>query len=172
MIDRTKYLEEDEIKQLRNSTEAAAALDLRKGRKQCVITWMVVDLVLGTGVRVSELAKLKIEDTDFKRGLIRVHRTHEIIDKAPYDYFRQNQGDSGIGRSCSKVDDWTWLEEEPKEWRPSVCKKNTKTITTFYSFSGLGTEAIYRHIGTFQAGTYVFKAKRVNIAEGVGGYIT
>ena len=75
MIDRTKYLEEDEIKRLKDSAEAVAALDLKKGRRQGIATWMVVDLVLGTGVRVSELAHIKIEDIDFKRGLIRVHRS-------------------------------------------------------------------------------------------------
>ena len=97
--------------------------------------------------------------------------THEIIDKAPSDYFNQTQGDSEKNITPPRGDEWTWLKEKPKEWQPSVCKKNDKIIVTFYSFSRLGTEAIYRHVDTFQAGKYSFKTKEVTIAEGGGGYV-
>ena len=97
--------------------------------------------------------------------------THEIIDKAPFDYFNQTQGDSEGRISDTKVDGWTWLVKKPKEFQPSVCKKNDKIIVTFYSFSGLCTEAICRHVDTFQAGKYSFKTKQIMIAKGCGGYI-
>jgi len=97
--------------------------------------------------------------------------THEIIDKAPSDYFNQTQRGSEERIPHSKVDDWTWLKKKPKELRPSVSKKNDKIIVTFYSFSGLSTEAIYRHVDTFQAGKYSFKTKEVMIAKGCGGYV-
>ena len=45
------------------------------------------------------------------------------------------------------------------------------TLTAFYSFSRLGTEAIYRHVDTFQAGKYSFTTKEVTIAEGDGGCV-
>jgi len=64
-----------------------------------------------------------------------------------------------------------WQKEKPKEWRPSVSKKNDKTIVTFYSFSGLGTEAIYCHVDTFQTGKVSFKTKEVIIAKGGMGYV-
>jgi site-specific recombinase XerD len=64
----------NEIKQLRTVTEARAIVDLRKGRLTGPRTWMVVDAALSTGLRVSELAAIKIQDIDFKRGFIKVQR--------------------------------------------------------------------------------------------------
>ena len=74
VIDREKYMDAQEVKQLRTVTEAKAIVDLRKGRVGGVHAWMLIDLALSTGLRVSELAALKIEDIDFKRGAIKVVR--------------------------------------------------------------------------------------------------
>ena len=74
VIDRTKYMNMDEVKQLRTVTEAKAIVDLRKGRVKGPLSWMLVDLALSTGLRVSEMAALKIADVDFKRGCITVVR--------------------------------------------------------------------------------------------------
>ena len=73
-IDRAKYMDIDEIKQLRTVTEAWAITDLQHGRVQGVTTWMLVDLALTTGLRVSEMAALKIEDVDVKRGALKICR--------------------------------------------------------------------------------------------------
>lgn len=73
-IDREKWMDKDEVKQLRTVTEARAIVDLRKGNRGGVITWMVVDAALSTGLRVSELAKLQISDVDFKRGALKIER--------------------------------------------------------------------------------------------------
>ena len=74
VIDRTKYMSADEVKQMRTVTEARAIVDLRKGRITGIQTWMVVDLALATGLRVSELAAIQIKDVDLKRGFINVTR--------------------------------------------------------------------------------------------------
>jgi integrase len=74
VIDRTKYMSADEVKQLRTVTEARAIVDLRKGRISGILAWMVIDLALATGLRVSELAAIQIKDIDLKRGFIRVQR--------------------------------------------------------------------------------------------------
>ena len=74
VIDRTKYMDIDEIKQLRAFTEGWCLRDLRDGRITGVNTWMVVDMALATGLRVSELAAIQLEDMDLKRGFIKVHR--------------------------------------------------------------------------------------------------
>ena len=74
VIDREKYMNADEVKQLRTVTEAKAIVDLRKGRITGVLVWMVVDLALATGLRVSELAAIEIKDIDLKRGFIKVQR--------------------------------------------------------------------------------------------------
>ena len=74
VIDRTKYMSADEVKQLMTVTEAKAIVDLRKGRITGPLAWMVVDLALSTGLRVSELTAIQLEDIDLKRGFIKVQR--------------------------------------------------------------------------------------------------
>ncbi|MHC4520955.1 MAG: tyrosine-type recombinase/integrase [Planctomycetota bacterium] len=73
-LDRTKYLDANEVKQLRTVTEGRALLDLRAGRVNGPLTWMLIDLALSTGLRVSEMAALAVEDVDLKRGCMRVIR--------------------------------------------------------------------------------------------------
>lgn len=73
-IDREKYMDMDEVKQLRTVTEAGAITDLRAGRVRGPLAWMLVDLALSTGLRVSEMAALTLKDIDLKRGAISVTR--------------------------------------------------------------------------------------------------
>lgn len=73
-IDRTKYLNVHEVKQLRTVTEARAIVDLKAGRVNGPLAWMVVDTALSTGLRVSEIAALRVEDVDLKRGCLAVTR--------------------------------------------------------------------------------------------------
>ena len=74
VVDRTKYMSADEVRQLRTVTEARAIVDLKAGRVNGALGWMVVDIALSTGLRVSEIAKLHVEDIDLKRGLVTVNR--------------------------------------------------------------------------------------------------
>ena len=74
VIDRTKYMDLDEVKQFRTVTEAKSIVDLKAGRVAGVRAWMLVDLALSTGLRVSEMAALTIKDVDLKRSCISVTR--------------------------------------------------------------------------------------------------
>lgn len=74
-IDRTKYMSESEVRQLRTVSEAASITDLQHGRRQGVVTWAVVNVALLTGLRVSEIARIRCGDIDAKRGFINVHRS-------------------------------------------------------------------------------------------------
>ena len=73
-IDRQKWMDADEVKQLRTVTEAKSIVDLRAGRVNGPLAWMTVDLALSTGLRVSEIAALTVEDVNLKRGCLSVHR--------------------------------------------------------------------------------------------------
>jgi site-specific recombinase XerD len=73
-IDREKYMSMEEVKTLRAVTQAQSAMDLRAGRVNGVLAWMVVDIALSTGLRVSEIANLNVEDIDLKRGCLKVVR--------------------------------------------------------------------------------------------------
>ena len=74
VIDRNKYMDMKEVRQLRTVTEARAITDLKAGRFGGVQAWLLVDLALSTGLRVSEMTALRIKDVDLKRGCISVIR--------------------------------------------------------------------------------------------------
>jgi len=59
-LDREKFLSETEVKKLRRTIEDKALADLQKGRTTWPRFWMVIDLAAGAGLRVSEIANLKI----------------------------------------------------------------------------------------------------------------
>ena len=73
-LDRTIYMNTKEIQQLRTVIQAQNILDLQNGRIRGVISWMLIDIALSTGLRVSEIANVTISDIDFKRGGIKVVR--------------------------------------------------------------------------------------------------
>ena len=64
----SKLMSEDEVKALRNTLEAAAIIAKTKARQGPVRDQCVIELALGTGLRVSEISQLKLEDIDLKRG--------------------------------------------------------------------------------------------------------
>lgn len=74
MIDRTKYLNKNEVKRLRTITKNQYIADRRNNKSTGITLWMVVDMALSTGMRVSEMAAVRTDDIDFTRNFIRVHR--------------------------------------------------------------------------------------------------
>jgi len=82
-IDRTKYMSTDEVKTLRTVTEARAIVDLRAGRVNGPLTWMLVDTALSTGLRVSEIAALSVEGVNLKRGCLSVRRAKKRRQNGP-----------------------------------------------------------------------------------------
>jgi integrase/recombinase XerD len=63
-VERSKYMSLDEVQKLRSFTENFLGS----------YRWLVIDMALSTGLRVSELAQIQIEDIDLKRGCIKVTR--------------------------------------------------------------------------------------------------
>ena len=59
-LDRQKFLSEQEIKKLKRVVEDKAIADLQKGRTTWPRFWMTVDLAINAGLRVSEIAGLKV----------------------------------------------------------------------------------------------------------------
>lgn len=57
-----KFLNRDERRQLMKTCRERAELDLLQGRKTWVVRYMLVDLALFSGLRVSEIAALTIKD--------------------------------------------------------------------------------------------------------------
>ena len=61
-LDRQKFLSEGEIKKLKRVVEDKALADLQKGRTTWPRFWMVLDLAIGAGLRVSEIANLMVDN--------------------------------------------------------------------------------------------------------------
>ena len=61
-----KYMAEHELKTLRKSTEDKSLADLAKGRTTWPRIWMLIDLATCSGLRVAEMANLKVKDISFK----------------------------------------------------------------------------------------------------------
>ena len=62
-----KYMTVDEVKALRRSTEDRNLADLAKGRTTWPRIWMLIDLATSTGLRVAEMASLKVGNIEFKK---------------------------------------------------------------------------------------------------------
>lgn len=78
-ITRTAYLTESEATHLRDACREWAAIDRRQARRQGIVTWLLVDLALTTGLRTSELADLRVGDFDSRRRLLRARRVKSRI---------------------------------------------------------------------------------------------
>jgi hypothetical protein len=72
----------------------------------------------------------------------------------------------------SDIANWTWKAETPREWQPVVEVDGDSVHVTFHTFSGLGEEAILRHVDVFTPGRYSFRQEEpVAIATGPVGYV-
>ena len=65
MVDRTKYMSDQELAQLRETTRAQGS----------PVEWLLVDLATQTGLRVGELASLVPQSFDLDSGFLRVVRS-------------------------------------------------------------------------------------------------
>jgi integrase len=63
-----KLMSEDGVKALRKTLDAAVIIAKSKAHQGPVRDQCIIELALGTGLRVSEIGALKIEDIDLKRG--------------------------------------------------------------------------------------------------------
>ena len=63
-----KFLTSDEVNKLRRVVGDAATLARARGTQAAVRDQLIIELALGTGLRVSELASLKVEDLFLKKG--------------------------------------------------------------------------------------------------------
>lgn len=65
-IDPDKFLGRDERKKLLKTCSDQAELDLLHGRRAWIVRYMLIDLALYSGLRVAEIAALRIDDLRLK----------------------------------------------------------------------------------------------------------
>lgn len=95
--------------------------------------------------------------------------THTILDKNPLKTSRAKRRPRTD--RPSGVQEWTWLEPEPAEWKPHVVLDGPRIKVVFHTFTGHGQETIVRHIDTFREGTYAFESASAEVATGPMGYV-
>ncbi|MCH7528483.1 MAG: tyrosine-type recombinase/integrase, partial [Candidatus Marinimicrobia bacterium] len=61
-LDPGKFLAPDEVRLLRKTLSDAATVARARGAQAAVRDQLIIELGLGTGLRVSELSNLKVED--------------------------------------------------------------------------------------------------------------
>ncbi len=95
--------------------------------------------------------------------------THRILGSDPLQDLGPEPSDDS--RVLGTEVDWNWDGPRPKRWNPRVSQGSKAVKVKFFTHSGLGQEAIYRHTDTYQPGSYRFKSDRKQIAIGPGGYV-
>lgn len=63
-----KFLDDQEVKQFRETIDKAMLFAKRKGRQLAVRDHCILSVALNTGLRVSEIANLKLDDLNLKKG--------------------------------------------------------------------------------------------------------
>ena len=63
-----KFLTDEESKKLRRMCEEAAIIAKSKGNQMAIRNRLIIEMALGTGLRVSELANLKVDDIHIRKG--------------------------------------------------------------------------------------------------------
>ena len=72
-IDRHKFFDTEERKAILKATEDRALADMNKGRLTWQVRWMLVHLAMYSGLRVSEISRLKIQDLHLGNGMPYIH---------------------------------------------------------------------------------------------------
>ena len=108
-LDRTKYMTEPEVMQLRRVVESKAQEDLEHGRTTWPRFWMALDLAVSAGMRVSEIAGLRVGNLHLNNGEPRMR----VLGKG------QKERDIFISKDLMRhLSDyllWKRLMEEPME---------------------------------------------------------
>ena len=73
IISPDKYLSSEETKRLRKTCQEAALAASARGIQAPVRDRVIIELALGSGLRVSELSKLRIQDLDLRKGQNALH---------------------------------------------------------------------------------------------------
>jgi hypothetical protein len=91
--------------------------------------------------------------------------THEVVDR---DLTREPPPDQGDWNT--RPWEWTWKTARPEEWRPAVAVAVEAVRVTFYTYSRLGVEMVYRHTDEYRRGERKARRTQKSLAKGVMGY--
>lgn len=67
--------------------------------------------------------------------------------------------------------DWKWTGAPPPDWTPRVEMAADLVTVTFYTYSALGRQAIFRHVDTYRPGQYEPSSRDEEIGTGPPGIV-
>ena len=138
-LDRTKYMTAPEVTELRRVVEELANEDLEHGRTTWPRFWMTLDLALGAGLRVSEIAGLRIGNLYLNQREPRLRVTGK--GKKVRDVFISNT----LMNHLTEFLSWKRLMEEPTDTQDHVLlsshRKPYSVRTLQYAFKVCTREA-------------------------------
>ena len=168
-LDRQKFLSEAEVKKLRRVVEDKALADLQKGRTTWPRFWMVIDLAVGAGLRVSEIANLRVDNLYLNTREPRIRVTGK--GNRTRDVFTSRD----LMKHLSNYLEWKKTMDEPTEpddyLLVSSHGKPYSTRTLQYAFKASLKEAGLPHYYSIHAcrhsyGTYLYqKTKNLRLVQ-------
>ena len=96
--------------------------------------------------------------------------THRVLDAAPWETGNARI-DWPIVEPAKSDSEWRWQRSRPSQWEPHVRQSEKTVQVVFFTYSALGSQAVYRHTDTYQTGTYRFHPECVVIASGPSGFV-
>lgn len=132
----------------------------------------VMEAIEGDGTPWSYLAAsmLRRELSDFGAAWHGVQWSlHFVLDEDPWMADPPKPDEPPLDRPTTKAAEWTWIEESPKDWRPRVTVDKDRVTVTFYTFSPIETQRLFRHTDTYKSGKLRAKVEEKVIATGGPG---
>jgi hypothetical protein len=98
--------------------------------------------------------------------------THTILAANPLASPQSLLREQGFTDECiGPNEEWRWKVAEPAEWRPCVSLGKGGIQVVFYTFSGLGSQTIFKHVDRYREASYVSRVRVQTIAAGPSGYV-
>ena len=96
---------------------------------------------------------------------------YHILDKNPLLNTAHSPKTSPDRGPTGTTTEWQWTAPTPENWLPTVNLGENDITVIFYTYCGLGTQALIRHVDTYKPGSYVSQQHEQVIANGPAGYV-
>lgn len=94
---------------------------------------------------------------------------HVLLENDPWKAASAKDGPPPPDISPGDRSAWKWYEAEPKYWPPQVRMEKDRVKVTFYTYTNLQKQRIFRHTDIYQPGNFHGKSEDKPIAEGPPG---
>lgn len=94
---------------------------------------------------------------------------HTLLDSSPWDESAKQP--EWFPEPPSPLSDWKWMKPKPTDWKPKVSVKGQVVTVTFYTYSPIEKESIYRHVDEYRVGEYRFSSEMQKLAIGSKGVL-